>query len=446
MTRKFVAALAVGSFLAVTSLAQQSVAEFMPAAAPLQISPGTPPDGRIRVPYGAANASCYQGFVMTATGGVGLYHWTWKAAPGSSLPAGLQLAACADGREIIGGFPTVAGSYSVVVTVWDNAAPQGFANATYTITILARLALAQAPVATTIQGAPSIQVPPPAWSVAAQPQASPSAVPGHFTLPPTLTLHGLAYSPQPQPYRFETGLHIIASGPVPSSAVGQFFGSRCTTQPTSGFFLSASGGVPPYTWSWAAAPGSTLPDGVALTGCVSSQFSVPNQILTPPPDYSATATIFGSPRTGGTFNVVVTVADSSSSGFPSQPQRATANLTFNVAWPQFFTIVTRGGPPVGYVGVQYGTQVDGCPQGFLVSADGSGTSPYHWFFRLFQGTHLVENGLSMAPCNDPDTQVISGVPQVPGTYTATVILTDSAHPQHTVSKDYTITVSTKLLP
>src|SRR5215467_11748270 len=56
----------------------------------------------------------------------------------------------------------------------------------------------------------------------------------------------------------------------------------------SGFLLSASGGKGSYTWSWASAAGSTLPPGLTLSN----------------------AMISGTPTQAGTYNVVITVADS----------------------------------------------------------------------------------------------------------------------------------------
>src|SRR5215470_10924011 len=57
-----------------------------------------------------------------------------------------------------------------------------------------------------------------------------------------------------------------------------------------GFTPAALGGSPPYNWSWAAAPGSSLPPGL----------------------YFGNSGIYGAPIAAGTYNVVVTVKDSAS--------------------------------------------------------------------------------------------------------------------------------------
>src|ERR1700758_513244 len=70
-----------------------------------------------------------------------------------------------------------------------------------------------------------------------------------------------------------------------------------------GFTLRAFGGMPPYTWSWAPAAGSTLPPGLNLA----------NGIIT------------GMPTTLGSYTVVITVADAE-----AQPQQVTATYTIKV--------------------------------------------------------------------------------------------------------------------
>ena len=63
--------------------------------------------------YGSRGCKPQNGFVLSASGGVGTITWTWAAAAGSSLPPGLSLAG-----DRIGGTPPVGsvGSYSVIVT------------------------------------------------------------------------------------------------------------------------------------------------------------------------------------------------------------------------------------------------------------------------------------------------------------------------------------------
>jgi hypothetical protein len=88
-----------------------------------------------------------------------------------------------------------------------------------------------------------------------------------------------------------------ASGALPSGAVGVLYGpavcvsGRCAP----GVIVAATGGAPPYTWSWAAAPSSSVPPGLSLATVRIS--------------YRAFKMIFGRPSTAGTYNVVVTVTD-----------------------------------------------------------------------------------------------------------------------------------------
>ncbi len=64
-----------------------------------------------------------------------------------------------------------------------------------------------------------------------------------------------------------------------------------TLYSNGGFALSATRGVPPYSWGWAAASNSLLPPGLNL---------------------STNGTISGTPTSPGSYNVVVTVTDSGS--------------------------------------------------------------------------------------------------------------------------------------
>jgi hypothetical protein len=138
------------------------------------------------------------GFTVSATGGKKPYHWTWAPAASSQLPPGLTLA----DNGSINGTPTSAGPFNVTVTVNDSATPASQANATYAIAI-------SSGVLTITSGAP--------------PRGQ------------ALTAYG--------------DVHNIVDNQ--GKRVNETF-----------FKLNATGGTGQYTWSLAAAAGSTLPSGI----------------------------------------------------------------------------------------------------------------------------------------------------------------------------------------
>lgn len=88
------------------------------------------------------------GSPLSAIGGTSSYTWSWAPAAGSSLPPGLDVinvlnrSLCGipgvfnySPPPCIGGMPTQAGTYNVIVTVTDSESPPATAEATYTITI-----------------------------------------------------------------------------------------------------------------------------------------------------------------------------------------------------------------------------------------------------------------------------------------------------------------------
>lgn len=189
------------------------------------------------------------GFTMTAMGGKPSYTWTWSAVTGSVLPPGLNFTSNPDGTATISGSPSVLGSYDVLVQVTDSQVPPATTNLSYTINVTGPQVLA-----------------------------------------------------------------ISSSSPV-AGTVGQSYGGTHAVfgHAVHGFILSASGGVPGYNWTWAAAPGSSLPPGLNLQvlifgGSVRCCAAVP--------------VIDGTPSAAGSYDVSVTVTDSD-----SPPSQASANYT-----------------------------------------------------------------------------------------------------------------------
>jgi len=138
------------------------------------------------------------------------------------------------------------------------------------------------------------------------------------------------------------------------------FGCRCffgfCFRTVFGFPLAATGGTAPYTWSWVAAAGSSLPPGLNIAGTL----------------------ITGTPTTPGTYNVVVTVMDSSS---PAASLSANYTITINLPAPPVvnatpppngavhlpfsFTFVATGYPPLTW------SETGALPPGLNFGADGS---------------------------------------------------------------------------
>lgn len=212
----------------------------------------------------------------------------------------------------------------------------------------------------------------------------------------------------------------------------------------SGFTLAATGGTPPYKWSWASAPYSNLPPGLRLNG----------------------NSISGTPQFSGDFRVVVTVTDS---GHPA----AQASAAYIVAVDAPLTIT--GQPPSGMPDVGYGpigtiylkcvwsstggvhqvcTRCDpsisgSCPAnrtncsdpqtctktvqghaGFQFTATG-GAAPYTW-----SGKGLPP-GLGLYP----KFGIMSGTPTTAGTYDITVTVKDSEPTPQQVQAKYIVQIA-----
>lgn len=114
----------------------------------------------------------------------------------------------------------------------------------------------------------------------------------------------------------------ITSGTPPQGMVGRAYDVHCHIPLCGGsivvgFPLTASGGVPPYSWTWTPQAGSSLPPGLNISphfgihGCGSFANS----------RYG----ICGTPTIAGSYNVTVKVTDSA-----SPPAHAMANYTMDV--------------------------------------------------------------------------------------------------------------------
>ncbi len=300
-----------------------------PPAQPVAIISLAPPDGTLGASYAGT-----QGFSFAATAGTAPYTWSWIAATGSSLPPGLSLSAS---TGAVGGTPTTVGLYMVTVSVKDSSAPATQASMTYPITVIAPLTplsitSPQLPDGTlgAAYGGPtgysltaSGGIAPYQWDWA---PAADSSLPPGLTLtantgvisgiPTTLgfykivlTVSDSASPPAQFSWNFniavvQAGGLLITSGTLPGGRVGLPYGGHHTFGQYQfyGFPLGAAGGAPPYTWSWAPAPGSSVPPGVVvgsvlLGGCSLRCVRVD--------------VVDGKPTAAGTYDVVLTVTDSS---------------------------------------------------------------------------------------------------------------------------------------
>jgi probable HAF family extracellular repeat protein len=217
----------------------------------------------------------------------------------------------------------------------------------------------------------------------------------------------------------------ITSGAPPNGSVQTAYGGS-----GSGFSLTGSGGKTPYTWSWAAAAGSSLPAGLGI---------------------SAAGLISGTPTVAGTYNVTVTVLDAESPAV-----QISANYAITIAAPGAL-VITSGAPPNGTVGQTYGgahsiTQ-NGCTltfSGWPLTAAG-GTAGYQWGWSAAPGSSLPPGltvsvasqtcGGSTRCCVTVSAPVIGGTPTSAGTDHVIVTVTDSGSPAAHVSASYTIVIS-----
>lgn len=163
--------------------------------------------------------------------------------------------------------------------------------------------------------------------------------------------------------------------------------------------LSLSGGVGPYTWTWAASPSSSLPPGLIL----------------------GNGDISGTPTTANSYSLIVTVKDSQ-----SPPAQSTAVFTI-VVIPLTALTIASGAPPNGTIATAYDSR-----SGFLLTASG-GVAPYTWSWAAAVNSSLPP-GLSLTNGS------INGTPTTLGTYNVVVTLTDSGSPAAQKVQPYTIMI------
>jgi hypothetical protein len=184
----------------------------------------------------------------------------------------------------------------------------------------------------------------------------------------------------------------ITSGPLPPATVGQKYGQPHGRQVGAFFQLTASGGTPPTTWSWAAAPGSSLPPGFSCCDFVLGSPQNPIFVI---------GAIYGLPTGTGTYHVVVTVTDSA-----SPPTSFSADYILVIDYPPPPAINSTPPPAIGTLNSPY--------VGFTFSAT-DGLPPFTW-----SETGALPSGLDFSSGG-----VLSGKPAEAGPFNVTVMVQDS---------------------
>ena len=200
----------------------------------------------------------------------------------------------------------------------------------------------------------------------------------------------------------------ITNGTLPDGAAGILYQEVCyyRTPCSSLNPLDATGGVPPYSWSWAAAPGSSLPPGLGISNIFHCQ--VRNQSV-------PCAAIIGTPSAAATYNVVLTVTDSAT---PAGQGSHTFPLTII---PKL--LFTSGTPPDGIIGTPYN---------FTFTTSG-GKPP----ITLSVYTGALPAGLSF----NANTGAVSGTPTTAELSNTTVAAVDSGDQQQHAYAGSNVTVN-----
>jgi Putative Ig domain len=287
------------SFPAQVTNANITISIFGQQTTPLSPTTTTLPTGTVGKAYKA---------VLAASGGSAPYNWSG----GTALPAGLSLAS--DGT--LSGTPVSAGTGQFIASVTDSSSPAQTVSPTFQLSVTAPIA----PLIVATSSLPSGQfgssysvvlsssggTTPYTWTAT-------SALPAGLTLSSNGTLSGTPSASG----NFSVGVQVKDASPTqqtatatlalsvtqnatPKLAISTVSLPGGTTGVGYSATLSATGGSPSYSWS-----GTGLPPGLTL---------------------SSTGTISGSPTSAGTFDVALSVKDSTGLS-------ATQSLSLGIAQP-----------------------------------------------------------------------------------------------------------------
>lgn len=349
------------------------------------------------LPTGYAG-SVYTATTLAATGGSGA-GYAWSLASGSSLPAGLTLS----GAGAISGTPTTAGTSNFTVMVTDSASNTGtlamsivvkpavsFTTATTLPIGYVGSAYSQTLAATGGSGTGYT------WTVSSgstAPAGLSLSAAGVLSGSPTATgtpSFGVTVTDSVGNKASATFSMTISPGISITSATALPYGYQGAVY--APITLAATGGSgAPYTWTWAAASGSSLPAGLSL---------------------SSAGVISGTPTAGGTFSIAITAKDGASN-------TKTVNFSLTVEATLAVTSTTLSS---GTINVAYSHS--------LTASGGSGTG-YTW--ATTGPSTLATLNLSLSAAG-----VLSGTPTTTGTATFTAQVTDTQ--SHTATANLSVSV------
>lgn len=334
---------------------------------------------------------------MTATGGAPPL--TWSA---TGLPQGLSINS---NTGAVTGTPTTAGTASVTITVKDSSTPANqTVTATVSLTIAPTLSITTASLPNGVQNLPyngqlsaNGGTPPYTWSVPGLPPGlnlnattgaitgSPTAL-GQTTVTATVTDNtSPTHLSVSQQFTITIANALtITTGALPNGVAGSAYSTT----------LSVAAGLAPFSWS-----ATGLPSGLGID--------------------PASGTISGTTSSSGTFQVTVTVTDSTT------PTHQTTSKQFSLVIGPALSMTTNS-LAGGTAGLGYN---------FTAGATG-GTTPYTW----------SATGLPAGLGIDPSLGVISGTTATSGTFTVTLTVTDATAPVHqTVQKQLSLTIAPALV-
>ena len=426
--------------------------------------------------------TAYTGGTLVAAGGTTPYAWS-----ATGLPAGLSIN---PNTGAITGTPTAAGAASIVVTVTDATSPTPLsANKTFPVTIVAALAITTAALPNGVAAAPySFTVlasggnPSYTWAATGLPAGlnidpATGAITGTTSVTGTSTVTvTVTDTTSPTHLSVSQPFPLIIMPPLQNTTLSLADGvvGSAYNQP-----LSAFGGTTPYSWTATGLPGGLSVD-------------------------SANSAIKGTPTANGTFTVSVTVTDATSPTNlsstknlqliirPALALTTTSPLPGGVVGSSYnaATLAATGGTPPyvwSQTGLPAGLNLDpssGAITGTPTAA-GTGTPnitvtdatlPVHQSVTkpfsititahvaitttslpngkqgtLYAGSIVATGGTPLYTWSatglpaglgiDSSSGAVTGTPNVHGTFTITVTVTDSTTPTHqTDSKLIPITI------